>query len=263
MRKTTRRKFIVRVLSVIGILGVTAWFGKRSILTWLVRRDNDQYPEMSKAPEIDEEICILSSPVPEGPYYIKSPSRSDIRENKKGKTLNLKFQIVNYPNCEPIENAVVEIWHCDAEGNYSGYPDGIGHNVWEFAKLTKFGSKQRVEKSNEAQFLRGYQKSDSNGNVGFTTIVPGWYDPRVPHIHFKIIVENKEHFTSQLYFDQLFCDNLYTTIEPYKQYGKSPYTFKNDKSMSRLDIAKGLILNPKNGLDDVSIATIKVGIKLT
>ena len=37
--------------------------------------------------------------------------------------LNLKFQIVNYPSCNPIKNAVVEIWQCDANGNYSGYKE--------------------------------------------------------------------------------------------------------------------------------------------
>ena len=261
MGTTTRRKFFARLgLTLVSLIGI-AWIGKRKLLTWLVRRENKRFPEMSDAPKLEEEFCVLTSPVPEGPYYIKTPLRSDIRENKQGKNLQLKLQVISHPSCTPIENAAVEIWHCDAEGNYSGYPDGIGHNIWEFAKLTKFGSKQRVETSNEQQYLRGHQKSDTTGVVVFNTIVPGWYDPRVPHIHVKIMIENKAHFTTQLYFDESFCNEVYTSEALYNQYGKSPYNFKNDKSMARLEEAKGLILNPTKLVDGSTLATVRIGVK--
>ena len=96
-----------------------------------------------------------------------------MRENKVGKTFNFTFQIVDYPSCNPIENAVVEIWHCDAIGNYSGYSDEIGRDIWESAKLMEFGRKQHVEPTNEKTFLRSYQKTDLKGIAKFTTIVPG------------------------------------------------------------------------------------------
>ncbi|WP_411766166.1 hypothetical protein [Winogradskyella sp. A3E31] len=263
MGKTTRRKFIVGTLSVLGLIGLSAWLGKRKILTWIVRQDNDSEPKMTLTPNIDDNICVLSSPISEGPYYLKSPLRTDIRDSKKGKTLNLKFQIVDYPSCNPIENAVVEIWQCDADGNYSGYIEGIGHNMWESAKQMEFGKKEHIEPSNTSTYLRGYQKTDLNGHAEFTTIVPGWYDPRVPHIHYKVLVNNKEHLTSELYFDQEFCNELFTSVEPYNQYGESPYDFRNDKSLANVKEGTGLILHPEKKSDDTVFATAKIGIKLS
>lgn len=263
MEKSTRRKFIIRTLSALGLVGLSAWLGKRHILTWIVRQDNDSEPKMSLTPNIDDDICVLSSPISEGPYYLKSPLKSDIRENRKGKTLNLKFQIVDYPSCHPIEDAVVEIWQCDAHGNYSGYIEGIGHNIWESAKQMEFGKKEHIEPSNESTYLRGYQKTNSNGNVVFTTIVPGWYDPRMPHIHYKVILDNKVHLTSELYFEKEFCNELFNSTEPYSQYGESPYDFKNDKSLANVKEGTGLILNPKKKLDNTVFATAKIGVKLS
>lgn len=263
MRKNTRRNFIRGILSSLGLIGISAWLGKRKILTWLVRQDNDSQPKMTLTPNIDDEICVLSSPISEGPYYLKSPLRSDIRESIKGKTLNLTFQIVDYPSCSPIENAVIEIWQCDAHGNYSGYIEGIGHNIWESAKQLEFGKKQHIEPINESTYLRGYQKTDLNGNAEFTTVVPGWYDPRVPHIHYKVIINDKEHLTSELYFEESFCNELFTSIEPYNQYGESPYDFKNDKSLTNVKEGTGLILNPEKKSDNTVLATAKIGIKLS
>ena len=263
MEKTTRRKFIIGTLSTLGLIGLGGWLGKREILTWIVRKDNDSEPMMTLTPNIDDEICVLSSPISEGPYYLKSPLRTDIRESRQGKTFYLKFQIVDYPSCNPIENAVVEIWQCDADGNYSGYIEGIGHNMWESAKQMEFGKKQHIEPSNESTYLRGYQKTDSNGIVDFTTIILGWYDPRVPHIHYKVILNDKVHLTSELYFEENFCNELFTAVEPYNQYGASPYDFRNDKSLANVKEGTGLILNPEKKPDNTVLATAKIGIKLT
>tara|TARA_R110002096_G_scaffold126532_2_gene273560 strand:+ start:49124 stop:49915 length:792 start_codon:yes stop_codon:yes gene_type:complete len=261
MGKITRRKFIVGTLSVLGLIGLSAWLGKRKILTWIVRQDNEGEPKMTLTPNIDDEICVLSSPISEGPYYLKSPLGSDIRQGKIGKTLNLKFQIVDYPSCEPLENAVVEIWQCDAHGNYSGYIEGIGHNIWESAKQMEFGKKQHIEPINDSNYLRGYQKTDAQGIAEFTSIIPGWYDPRVPHIHYKVMINNKLHLTSELYFQEDFCKELFTSVEPYNQYGKSPYDFRNDKSLANVKEGTGLILSPEEKSDNSVFATAKIGIQ--
>ena len=58
----------------------------------------------------------------------------------------------------------VYLWHCTREGGYSMYSDGIaGDNC-----------------------LRGVQEADSQGNISFTTIVPGCHDGRMPHVHFGV-----------------------------------------------------------------------------
>ena len=76
--------------------------------------------------------------------------RSDIREDRDGATLRLGVRVRDADECKPIENAVVDIWHCDAEGSYSAR--GRGEN-----------------------YLRGVQVTNGEGIVEFTTVYPGWY----------------------------------------------------------------------------------------
>ena len=64
----------------------------------------------------------------------------------------------------PLTGAAVYLWHCDAEGSYSLYSDGV----------------------TEENYLRGVQEVDADGNVTFTTIYPGCYSGRWPHIHFEV-----------------------------------------------------------------------------
>ncbi len=69
--------------------------------------------------------CVLTPEVTEGPYWIDNKlTRRDIREGKPGLPLVLELTIVNAKTCKPIKGADVEIWHCDAVGNYSGYDAG-------------------------------------------------------------------------------------------------------------------------------------------
>ena len=95
--------------------------------------------------------------------------RSDIRTSVDGageaEGLELTFTItlVDVNNdCAALEGYAIYIWHCDAEGRYSLY-----------------------DLPNE-DFLRGIQTTDANGQVTFTTIVPGTYYGRYPHIHFEV-----------------------------------------------------------------------------
>jgi protocatechuate 3,4-dioxygenase beta subunit len=66
--------------------------------------------------------------------------------------------------CAPMAGAAVYVWHCDREGRYSLYSDGVtGEN-----------------------YLRGLAETDEEGRVSFLTIVPGAYPGRWPHIHFEV-----------------------------------------------------------------------------
>lgn len=64
--------------------------------------------------------------------------------------------------------------------------------------------------------------SDRRGQVGFTTILPGWYRGRTVHFHIKIQTTgtdgNPYEFTSQLYFTEEFKAE-YLTAEPYASKG--------------------------------------------
>lgn len=98
--------------------------------------------------------------------------RSDIRSSIAGASavatgvpLTVKLQLVNTKNsCASLAGYAVYLWHCDRSGNYSMYASGL----------------------TAENYLRGVQETDTNGVVSFTTIFPGCYSGRMPHIHFEI-----------------------------------------------------------------------------
>lgn len=75
--------------------------------------------------------CVMTSEETQGPYWFDVDSiRSDIREDRPGTTFALALRVQDLDNCsadgtaEIVSNAVVEIWHCDAGGVYSGFESG-------------------------------------------------------------------------------------------------------------------------------------------
>ena len=98
--------------------------------------------------------------------------RSDIRASFNGATgvaagvpLTIKLQLLNASgSCATLAGYAIYLWHCDRDGLYSLYSSGVtGQN-----------------------YLRGVQETDSAGNLAFTTIFPGCYAGRMPHVHFEV-----------------------------------------------------------------------------
>ncbi|MFA6179945.1 MAG: intradiol ring-cleavage dioxygenase [Candidatus Methylopumilus sp.] len=165
--------------------------------------------------------CIVTPEQTEGPYFVDEKlMRSDIRFDpadgsiQEGLPLTLAINVysVGITNCQPLKDAIVDIWHCNAEGVYSD------------AKDRSFDTRGR-------KFLRGYKQTDDQGSVKFFTIYPGWYDGRTVHIHFKIRTtdtQGKTHeFSSQLYFDDALSDQVFAT-EPYARKGQRTTLNRND-----------------------------------
>ena len=147
--------------------------------------------------------CTLSPEQTEGPYYFDVDSiRGDIREDRPGMPLRLVMRVQDSPACTPIANAVVDIWHCDAGGVYSGF---------ESASQGGPGGGARTD---DETYLRGAQVTNSDGIVEFTTIYPGWYRGRTVHIHTKVHLDSSTLLTSQLYFDEQVTAAVYQTA-PY------------------------------------------------
>ncbi|MGX9697236.1 dioxygenase family protein [Janthinobacterium lividum] len=98
--------------------------------------------------------------------------RSDIRASFNGATgvaagvpLTINLQLLNASgNCASLAGYAVYLWHCDREGLYSLYSSGV----------------------TAQNYLRGVQETDSGGNLSFTTIFPGCYAGRMPHVHFEV-----------------------------------------------------------------------------
>jgi protocatechuate 3,4-dioxygenase beta subunit len=139
--------------------------------------------------------CVLTPELTEGPYYLDVDRvRRDITEGKDGFGFDLRVLVIDAEACEPIEEAAVDVWHCDAGGAYSG-----------------------VE-GNSGTFLRGVQISDAAGAARFRTIFPGWYPGRAVHVHVKVHLRGNGTFTGQLFFDRETLDAVYAT-EPYSARG--------------------------------------------
>lgn len=261
MVKKSRRKFIVIIIFILGLGGILVWLSKNTIMRWLMQRTDNKGLAISLAPKLSDDICILTSSQTEGPFFISSPIRSNLIEDRKGMGMHLKMQLVRVPDCTPIEKAIVEIWHCDAEGIYSGYPEEIAHDPWK--SLTFAGTGEaNVKPVTESRFLRGAQQSNADGIVEFSSIFPGWYDGRAPHIHFKILVDDKEEITSQFYFEPELCNQIYLNTSIYDTYGESPYTIQNDIVINGdVNAVNGLLLSPELSDEGLASVEIKVGIQ--
>lgn len=144
--------------------------------------------------------CTLSPESTEGPYYFDVDAiRRDVREDRAGVPLTLDLRVLEASTCAPVGDAVVDIWHCDAEGVYSG-----------FESASTGGPATRDDNT----YLRGAQVTDGDGAVQFLTIYPGWYRGRTTHIHFKVHLDRSTLLTSQLYFPEEVNDAV-AGIEPY------------------------------------------------
>jgi protocatechuate 3,4-dioxygenase beta subunit len=136
---------------------------------------------------------VLTPAQTAGPFYFDPELlRRDITEGYPGAPLTLRLQVVDAGSCAPIRDAVVDVWHADAAGRYSGYPNQLG------------GVDTRGR-----TFLRGLQVTDAGGAAEFATIYPGWYPGRTTHIHFKVHVDDQTYLTSQLYFDDAVTAAVY------------------------------------------------------
>ncbi|MEZ4309131.1 MAG: intradiol ring-cleavage dioxygenase [Polyangiaceae bacterium] len=158
-------------------------------------------------------VCAQIPPETAGPYpgdgtngpnalALTGIVRSDITSSiagasgvAEGVPLTVTLNVVNLKDgCAGLAGYAVYLWHCDADGNYSMYSAAAA----------------------DENYLRGVQETDENGNVTFTTIFPGCYAGRWPHIHFEVYsslaaaTSGKNSIaTSQLAFPEDICDEVY------------------------------------------------------
>jgi protocatechuate 3,4-dioxygenase beta subunit len=130
-----------------------------------------------------------------GPFFKPaSPERASLIEpGIQGERLVLAGFVVS-TRCAPVANALVDLWHADADGRYD----------------------------NQGFRLRGHQYTDGQGRYSFQTIVPGNYGPRTRHYHVKVQAPGRPVLTTQLYFpdeawnasDFLFRSDLLMAVSP-------------------------------------------------
>jgi protocatechuate 3,4-dioxygenase beta subunit len=156
--------------------------------------------------------CVRTPESVDGPYYYPSSlARRALAEGRRGVPLKLGITIANAQvegnTCAPLPAAVVDVWHADAEGQYSNVGTGMQWTV-----------------TVGQTFCRGHQVTDESGYVEFDTIVPGWEFVETPapsgvvrrttHIHVKVFSDFKVT-TTQLYFPDEYMNELYAGVQPY------------------------------------------------
>jgi len=170
VERITRRGMLVRLGGFLAATaGIGAWRG-------------------SSATAASSVSCVLTPEQTEGPYYISGEKlRRNITEGRPGTRLDLHLTVADATTCRPIKNAVVDIWHADAGGTYSGFGAGASSRT----------------------FMRGLQKTGANGLAVFRTVYPGWYMGRTVHIHVKVHVGGNVVHTGQLFFSDTLTDAVY------------------------------------------------------
>jgi protocatechuate 3,4-dioxygenase beta subunit len=134
-------------------------------------------------------------------------------------------------NCAAIDGAAVYVWHCTADGDYSLYSEG----------------------ARQENFLRGVQEADANGLVEFTSIFPGCYPGRWPHVHFEVypsletaVDEANRIATSQIALPEDASAAVYASagyeasVRPFQQTSlESDGVFRDDGGVHQLGVASG------------------------
>ncbi|KAK4941670.1 hypothetical protein LTR10_018409 [Elasticomyces elasticus] len=158
--------------------------------------------------------CILNPEGEIGPYYVQGEFvRHDITETQPGVPVYLEEQFINVNTCEPITSLYADIWHCNSTGVYGGVIANGNGNENDTANIN-------------ATFLRGIQKTDSDGVAAWRTIFPGYYSGRATHIHMvthtnvtllanDTISGGTVRHIGQVFYDQDLIDYINDNVYPY------------------------------------------------
>ncbi|KAF7586440.1 hypothetical protein BBP40_008903 [Aspergillus hancockii] len=158
-------------------------------------------------------VCILSPEGEIGPFWVKGELvRTDVRDGEPGIPVILDGQFIDIETCEPIKDLYWDVWNCNSTGVYSGVQSSMNGNGDDATNLDK-------------TFLRGIQKTDSDGVAQFKSMFPGHYSGRATHVHVvahvgasqlanKTITGGHVAHIGQLFFDQDLVNKVEATY-PY------------------------------------------------
>jgi protocatechuate 3,4-dioxygenase beta subunit len=190
-------------------------------------------------------VCSLLPEQMAGPFPLDEQLvRRDITEGVPGEPMRLGLRVVD-PACEPVAGAAVEVWHCDASGDYSAFLDGGGGK----------------DEGPGTTFLRGTQVSGADGIVEFLTIVPGWYPGRAVHVHLRVRQGDDLVLTSQLYFDPAHLARVRRRA-PYRAFG-APDTSNTSDAIAGSPRRDGTLLHTRTvgtSAEPGTLALLNVGV---
>lgn len=184
-----------------------------------------------------------------GPYYFDlKRMRRVIHEDRLGLPLRIGVSVTD-ADCRPQEGILVDLWHCDALGYYSGY-DGD-------PDLPPPRSMSALPVDNSDTFCRGIQSSNAEGIVEFESIYPGWYNARAPHIHVYLHLDNNVFVTSQFLFPQEISTGIYRMETPYNS-RPIPHTNNDKDFLTRMSKGTAMFEVSKESDGYLAIVTILI-----
>ncbi|MFT3864125.1 MAG: hypothetical protein QM729_07630 [Solirubrobacterales bacterium] len=234
-----------RALGAAGIAGAAYLVGGR-----LPGGDSAVRPNLAQAAS-----CVVTGAVEEGPFFVdEGLERSDVRTDtttdaeQAGVPLTLTLTFIDVGDeCAPVVGAMIDVWNANAYGKYSDESsNGTLNEDW----------------------LRGYQLTDEEGKVSFTTIYPRWYSGRTEHFHIKVRTYSGSTqtyvFTTQLFFPEADNEAVLAT-SPYTAEGRDKtnetdrlYTVANQVALSG-DTGSGYTGAYTVGLTEVPAANVGSG----
>lgn len=178
----------------------------------------------------------------QGPFFIHDDERDDdvslFREDIRGRydpaaeagtelQLHLRVLAAGSASCgaSPLRDVEVYLWHCDAQGYYSGF----GEPGEQQPDVVYRFSPSQNDLDNNSRFCRGVVVTNAAGVASFRSIFPGWYNGRDVHMHVMLLRKGSgargrsryrggDHlFTTQLYFDPALIDRVHRAAEPYRR----------------------------------------------
>jgi protocatechuate 3,4-dioxygenase beta subunit len=154
-----------------------------------------------------------------------------------GTLLALTIKVVNVSSrCAPVSGANVEIWHVDASGNYSQYGTQATQT-----------------------YLRGIQTTNSNGEVTFITIYPGWYQGRATHIHAEVTINGRSVKVTQIAFPETVNNTVHAS-GAYASRGTNPIANASDGIFA--DSLSSELVTPVGDPSNGFTAAFQVGVAL-
>ncbi len=202
-----RKKFIRN-----GILGIASLATATKFLESCSKSDNDETDSSNSG----DGSCTVSPSETKGPFPIKTPSQlvlENIKSDRIGIALLINLKIENRNNnCEPLSGVLVDVWHCDKDGNYSEYG----------------GTQMQQADYTSVHFLRGRQTTNANGEVSFISIYPGWYQGRAPHVHVEVLSSSGNSLlVTQIAFPETISSQVYSSTN-YASHGQADTTNAKD-----------------------------------
>ncbi|MBE8725554.1 intradiol ring-cleavage dioxygenase [Flavobacterium hungaricum] len=206
-----RKKFIRN-----GILGIASLAASTKFLESCSKSDNDQ----TDSENSEDGTCAISPSETKGPFPIKTPSQlvlENIKSDRVGIALLINLKIENKKtDCSPLANVLVDVWHCDKDGNYSEYG----------------GTQMQQTDYTSVHFLRGRQTTNANGEVSFISIYPGWYQGRAPHIHVEVLsASGSSLLVTQIAFPETISSQVYSSTN-YAAHGQADTSNTSDTVFS-------------------------------